>query len=102
MADKKAIKKLSKPGKAADRPKQKHIASSKQGVKKMKVSLLKSFKEKRMAIQSINPYTEEVMQEFTLMTEPEINEQVEKSRQAFKGWRTLSVSERAISIKNLG
>ena len=51
MADKKAIKKIRKPGKAADRPKRKHVASSKQGVKKMKVSSLKSFNEKRMTIQ---------------------------------------------------
>ena len=102
MADKKTIKKLRKPGKSADRPKQKHVESSKQGMKKMKVSSLKSFKEKRMTIQSINPYTEEVMQEFTLMTEPEINEQVVKSRQAFNSWSALPISERAFLVKRLG
>lgn len=102
MAEKKAIKKLRKPGKAEYRPKQEHMVSSKQGVKKMKASSLKSFKEKRMTIQSINPYTEEVMQEFTLMTEPEINEQVVKSRQAFNRWSARPISERAFLVKRLG
>jgi succinate-semialdehyde dehydrogenase/glutarate-semialdehyde dehydrogenase len=102
MADKKAMKKLRKPGKAEYRPKQEQTASSTQGVTKMKASSLKSFKEKRMTIQSINPYTEEIMQEFTLMTEPEINEQVVKSRQAFNGWSAQPTSKRAFLIKRLG
>ncbi len=102
MSDKKVIKELRKPGKAADRTKKKRAASSEQGVKKMKVSSLKSFEEKRMTIQSINPYTEEVMQEFRLMTETEIDEQVKKSRQAFNSWRDLPISERALMVKRLG
>jgi len=102
MAHKKATKKVRRHGKASDRPEQKHSASSEQGVKKMRVSSLKSYKEKRMTIQSINPYTEEVMKEFTLMTEPEINEQVVKSRQAFTSWSKLPISERASLVNRLG
>ncbi len=101
MATKKAKVQARRVKKGAARSKPRRSASSSQGVKKMKVSSLKSFKEKKMKIQSINPFTEEVMQEFTLMTKPEINEQVEKSRKAFNSWRNLSVSERAIMIKNL-
>ena len=102
MATKKATVTVRRGKKGTVRPGPKRRASSKQEAKKMKVSSLKSFKEKRMTIQSINPFTEEVMQEFKLMTEPEINEQVEHSRQAFNGWRNLSVSDRAIYIKKLG
>src|SRR5512143_451714 len=102
MSDRKAIKKLRKSGKAADRPKKKHVASSEQGVKKMKVSSLKSFEKKGITIQSINPYTEEVMQVFTLMPETEIDKQVVKSRQAFNSWSNLPISERALLVKRLG
>jgi succinate-semialdehyde dehydrogenase/glutarate-semialdehyde dehydrogenase len=72
------------------------------GVRKMKVRSLKTYRERWTKIQSINPYTEEVMQEFTLMTEDEINRQIDKSRQAFNGWRDLAVSERAALVKRLG
>ena len=102
MATKKTIVTVRRGKKGTARPELKRRASSMQEVKKMKVSSLKSFKEKKMTIQSINPFTEEVMKEFKLMTEPEINEQVEHSRQAFNGWRNLSVSGRAIYIKKLG
>jgi succinate-semialdehyde dehydrogenase/glutarate-semialdehyde dehydrogenase len=102
MATKKAKVQTRRVKKGATRPKPRRPASSKQGVKKMKVSSLKSFKEKKMKIQSVNPYTEEAMQEFLLMTEPEVDEQVEKSRVAFNRWRDLSVSERATYIKKLG
>jgi succinate-semialdehyde dehydrogenase/glutarate-semialdehyde dehydrogenase len=55
-----------------------------------------------MKIQSINPFTEEVMKEFALLTERQVESEIEKSRQAFRSWRTLSVSERAAHIKKLG
>jgi succinate-semialdehyde dehydrogenase/glutarate-semialdehyde dehydrogenase len=77
-------------------------ASSKQGVTKMNVSSLKSYKEKKMMIQSINPFTEEVINEFALLTRHEIDEQVARSRQALTSWRDLSVSERTALIRNLG
>jgi len=101
MAVKKAKSQTRRIKKGAARPKQRRTASSKQGVKKMKVSSLKSYKEKATTIQSINPYTEEVMQEFTLMTRAELDEQIERSRAAFKRWRDIEVSERTVFIKKL-
>ena len=100
MATKKA--KVRRVKKGAARPRPRRSVSSQQGVKKMKVSSLKSFKEKKRKIHSINPFTQEVIQEFQLMTEPEINDQVEKSRRAFGSWKALPVVERAVMIKNLG
>ncbi len=96
-----AVKKAAKKKAAVAVPQRGKRASSPQGVKEMKVSSLKSYKEKRMTIRSINPYTEEVMQEFPLMTRAEINGQVARSREAFKRWRDIDVSERTVFIKKL-
>ena len=82
------------------RSKNKAGASPKKGVANMKTSTFRSSK-KPGTIQSINPYTEEVMKEFTLMSRDEINGQIEKSRQAFGKWRDLEVSERTVYIKKL-
>lgn len=101
MAIKKAIKK--RRGTHAGRQ---GASSSKQEVKKMrpasKVTSLKSYKEQRAKIQSINPYTEQVMMEIPLMTRDEIEQQVERSRRAFTGWSSMSVSDRAALVKRLG
>jgi succinate-semialdehyde dehydrogenase/glutarate-semialdehyde dehydrogenase len=72
------------------------------GVMKMKVRSLKTYRERRMKIQSINPYTEQVTQEFELMTGAELDRQVERSREAFKAWRGVPVIERAKHLKTLG
>ncbi len=72
------------------------------GVRRMKVRSLKTYRERRTKIQSINPYTEQVMQEFELMTGAELDRQVEISREAFKGWRGVPVAERAMHTKALG
>jgi succinate-semialdehyde dehydrogenase/glutarate-semialdehyde dehydrogenase len=76
--------------------------SSSRGVKKMKVTSLKLFKEQKRTIRSINPYTEEVMKTFTLMTGDEINAQIESSRKAFQGWGNLPIADRAALVKRLG
>lgn len=55
-----------------------------------------------MKIQSINPYTEEVMKEFELMTPEEVEREIGKSRRAFSAWREVPVSERAAYVKKLG
>ncbi len=55
-----------------------------------------------MKIQSINPYTEEVMKEFDLLTPDKIDGEISRSRRAFSAWRDLSVSERADYIRRLG
>jgi succinate-semialdehyde dehydrogenase/glutarate-semialdehyde dehydrogenase len=102
MAAKKPKVQAHRAKKGAARSKPRRSASSARGVKKMKVSSLKTFKEKKGKIQSINPFTEEVMREYTLLSEPEIDAEVEKSRRAFNRWKELSVPERTTYIKKLG
>lgn len=55
-----------------------------------------------MKIQSINPYTEQVIQEFELLTKAQLDRQAEMSRKAFPAWRDMPVGERAKLVKNLG
>ncbi len=55
-----------------------------------------------MKIQSINPYTEEVMKEFELMTSEAVDREIGKSRRAFLAWREVPVSERAAYVRKLG
>ena len=66
----------------------------------MKVEAVKSL-PKKMKIQSINPYTEEVIREFDLMTPQEVDGVVKKSREAFLKWREVPVAERAAYLKKL-
>ena len=100
MAVKKQVKKSASRGKAASA--RKGGSSSKQGVNKMKVSSLKTYKERRKTIPSINPYTEEVMMDVALMNRDEISEQLEKTRAAFRSWKEIPVSDRASFIRKLG
>ena len=53
-------------------------------------------------MQSINPYTEEVVEEFPLMTKAELDRAVEISRTAFRAWRGVPVKERAAYVKRMG
>jgi succinate-semialdehyde dehydrogenase/glutarate-semialdehyde dehydrogenase len=55
-----------------------------------------------MKIQSINPYTEEVMKEFDLMIPGQVDREIGRSRKAFTTWRGLPVSERAACVRRLG
>lgn len=43
---------------------------------------------------SINPYTQELMQEFEVLNESQINRAIEKSNHTFKSWSQTSFSER--------
>ena len=102
MAARKSAKQSQKLIKGAVRPKTKRTRSSQEGVKKMKTrSVLKSGVRKPTKIQSINPYTEQVMQEFTLMSKQEVDWQLKASRDAFLKWRDVSTAERANFIKKL-
>jgi acyl-CoA reductase-like NAD-dependent aldehyde dehydrogenase len=56
----------------------------------------------QMKIRSINPYTEEVIKEFDLMTPNEVDGEISKSRRAFLAWRGLPVSERTACVRKLG
>jgi succinate-semialdehyde dehydrogenase/glutarate-semialdehyde dehydrogenase len=55
-----------------------------------------------MKIQSINPYTEEIIREFDLMSTAEVDGEIAKSRSAFSEWRYLPVAERVLRIRRLG
>ncbi len=46
-----------------------------------------------MKIQSINPYTEQVIGEFELLTKAEIDRKIEKAGEAFKAWRNVPVAK---------
>jgi len=52
-------------------------------------------------MQSVNPYTEEVVEEFPLMTKAELDHVVEGCRKAFRAWRNVPVDERAACVKRL-
>ncbi|MFC2154241.1 NAD-dependent succinate-semialdehyde dehydrogenase [Candidatus Altiarchaeota archaeon] len=53
-------------------------------------------------MRSINPYTEEVLEEYETLTTEQLRSEVEKTRTAFKSWREMPVSERAKLIKAAG
>jgi succinate-semialdehyde dehydrogenase/glutarate-semialdehyde dehydrogenase len=55
----------------------------------------------RRRIQSINPFTGEVMREFELLTDQKINEEIALSRRAFSAWRDVPASGRASCVKKL-
>lgn len=55
-----------------------------------------------MKIQSINPFTEEVMREFEPITPAELNRAVTLSRAAFSAWGASPVSKRTECIRRLG
>ncbi len=50
----------------------------------------------------MNPFTEQLINEFELLTDEEINREIEKSRRSFLTWKKLSVSQRVSPVKKLG
>jgi succinate-semialdehyde dehydrogenase / glutarate-semialdehyde dehydrogenase len=52
-------------------------------------------------IQSINPYTGEVIKEFELLSEEQINDDITLSRKAFTEWRDTPVSKRENLLRQL-
>jgi succinate-semialdehyde dehydrogenase/glutarate-semialdehyde dehydrogenase len=77
-------------------------ASPKKGVKTMKTKAIKSGKTERSVIRSVNPYTEQVMNEFMTMSPAEVRAIMARSREAFAGWRDTPVIERLSPVKKLG
>jgi succinate-semialdehyde dehydrogenase/glutarate-semialdehyde dehydrogenase len=55
-----------------------------------------------MKIQSINPYTEEVIKEFEPMPPDVVEREIARSREAFRAWRDVPVSSRAAAVKKMG
>ncbi|MGV8073902.1 MAG: NAD-dependent succinate-semialdehyde dehydrogenase [Syntrophobacteraceae bacterium] len=58
-------------------------------------------KESVNVIKSVNPFTEEVMNEFPLMSQSEIALLVAKAREAFLDWKSTPVEERTALLKRL-
>ena len=86
------------------RSRAKKNVSPKKGVNSMKsaVAKLKRQTENRpTTLQSINPYTEEVMKKFPRMSTWEVNGQVGESRGAYMKWREVPVADRAHLLTNL-
>lgn len=52
-----------------------------------------------MALQSINPATEEVIKDFTELTDAQIDEKLALAQKAFTQWRTVPFAERATLLK---
>lgn len=51
---------------------------------------------------TINPATEEVIKEYTYMTDEEMHEAIEKCHTAFEAWRFTSLKDRGEIIKKIG
>ncbi|MEK6745257.1 MAG: NAD-dependent succinate-semialdehyde dehydrogenase [Nitrospirota bacterium] len=56
----------------------------------------------RNRILSVNPYTEEVMNEFMTMSPKEVQSIIARSREAFVDWRDRPITERLSRMKRLG
>jgi len=52
-------------------------------------------------IQSINPFTGEVMREYNLLSTKKISEEITLSRNVFPAWKSTPVEERASHVKRL-
>jgi succinate-semialdehyde dehydrogenase/glutarate-semialdehyde dehydrogenase len=84
------------------RARMKNLVPPKQGVKNMKATVIKSKTAQRPTrILSINPYTEEVMKKYPLMSTLELNGQAGESREAFLKWREAPVADRAALLTKL-
>ncbi|GER59466.1 NAD-dependent succinate-semialdehyde dehydrogenase [Patiriisocius marinus] len=59
-------------------------------------------REIKGGFRTINPATEEVVQEYTYMTDAEVENAVEKCHQAFENWRHTSLENRSKVIKAIG
>ncbi len=55
-----------------------------------------------MKIQSINPYTEEVIREFDLMPPKQIEGEIDHARLTFDAWSCMPLSRRTEYVKKLG
>ncbi len=55
-----------------------------------------------MRIQTINPYTEDVIDTYSSMVRPDIDEKVENASKAFEAWKETDVKERMKLVRRLG
>lgn len=78
----------------------KRAASPKKKASKTKVLSLKSTRT-RETVQSINPFTEEVIKEFALIGRKELNAEAQRSRDAFLKWKDFPAAERTKCTRRL-
>ncbi|MDA8098636.1 MAG: NAD-dependent succinate-semialdehyde dehydrogenase [Nitrospiraceae bacterium] len=90
-----------KPKKAALPKGRAKRASPRQGVTTMKSSAIKTDKDRKNIIETINPATEEVMSDIMTMSPEEVSSIVAKTRTALASWRERPVPERAGLVKKL-
>jgi succinate-semialdehyde dehydrogenase / glutarate-semialdehyde dehydrogenase len=69
--------------------------------RRMTVQSSNSPRDEQGKMRSVNPYTEELIGEYPLMTKAELDLAVETSRGAFRTWRDMPVEERAKCVKAL-
>jgi len=55
-----------------------------------------------MIFKSINPYTQQTIAEYPILSNSQLNLKLEKSQQAFKSWRETSFSQRAEIVLKAG
>ena len=76
-------------------------ASPNRGMNNMKASIVKTRKEQGDKLLSINPYTEEVMHEFLVMSRSEVEGTIARSRQTLARWREVPVAQRTALLTRL-
>jgi succinate-semialdehyde dehydrogenase / glutarate-semialdehyde dehydrogenase len=54
-----------------------------------------------MAIQTINPYNNELVEDFTEMTSAEVDAAIGKADEAYKSWKNVDIKERAKVLKRV-
>ena len=91
----KTLKKLASKKKTAKK------ASPVKGVKNMKTTTIKGKTTAKSIIRSVNPFTEEVMNEFMTMSPAEVLSIITRSRAAFADWRDKPITERLSHVKRL-
>jgi succinate-semialdehyde dehydrogenase/glutarate-semialdehyde dehydrogenase len=101
---KKSVKKRAKTKvvKTKTVKKTRKATSPAKGVRKMQTASVKGKQGPVGVMRSINPFTEEVMSEFPVMSPLEVKVVVAKAREAFTGWKEKPVAERAYAVKQLG
>ncbi|MDH4164543.1 MAG: NAD-dependent succinate-semialdehyde dehydrogenase [Nitrospirota bacterium] len=79
-------------------------SSPRKGAVNMKVRSLRAYKEQKVpggVMQSVNPFTEEVLHELPLMSRAEITSLAAKARHACWHWRNVPIGERTALLKKL-
>jgi acyl-CoA reductase-like NAD-dependent aldehyde dehydrogenase len=55
-----------------------------------------------MRVLTINPFSEDPLEEYSSMTKPHVDEKVENARRAFESWRETTLKERTRRVRHMG